>query len=117
MTRPSPVGLRVNLTHGAQRRRRTGPETQKGGCVAPTAYEIRVSGTLPDDAVAEFGDVEVVTTDVTTVLSGEVVDQAALLGLLARLRALGLNVVEVRRMLRPPEPEVEPAEVPDDPAP
>jgi hypothetical protein len=85
--------------------------------VAPTAYEIRVSGTLPDDAVADFGDVQIVTTDVTTVLSGEVVDQAALLGLLARLRALGLNVVEVRRMLRPPEPEVEPTEVPDDPAP
>jgi len=87
--------------------------------VAPTPYEIRVSGTLPDDAVAEFGDVEIVTTDVTTVLSGEVVDQAALLGLLARLRALGLNVVEVRRMLRPPEaePEAEPAEAPDDPAP
>ena len=87
--------------------------------MAPTAYEIRVSGTLPDDAVAEFGDVEVVTTDVTTVLSGEVVDQAALLGLLARLRALGLNVVEVRRMLRPPEAEheAEPAEAPDDPAP
>jgi len=87
--------------------------------VAPTAYETRVSGTLPDDAVAEFGDVEVVTTDVTTVLSGEVVDQAALLGLLARLRALGLNVVEVRRMLRPPEaePEAEPAEAPADPAP
>ena len=85
--------------------------------MAPTAYEIRVSGTLPDDAVAEFGDVEVVTTDVTTLLSGEVVDQAALLGLLARLRALGLNVVEVRRMLRPADPEVEPAAAPDDPAP
>ena len=86
--------------------------------MAPTAYEIRVSGTLPDDAVAEFGDVEVVTTDVTTVLSGEMVDQAALLGLLARLRALGLNVVEVRRMLRPPpDTEVESAETPDDAAP
>ena len=77
-----------------------------------------MSGTLPDDAVAEFGDVEVVTTDVTTVLSGEMVDQAALLGLLARLRALGLNVVEVRRMLRPPpDTEVESGETPDDAAP
>ena len=85
--------------------------------MAPTAYEIRVSGALTDDAVAEFGDVHVVTTDVTTVLSGEVVDQAALLGLLARLRALGLNVVEVRRMLRPPDAEVEPTEARDDPAP
>ena len=57
------------------------------------------------------------TTDVTTVLSGELADQAALLGMLARLRAMGLDVVEVRRVLRPPEPEAEPAAAPDDPAP
>jgi hypothetical protein len=85
--------------------------------VAPTAYEIRVSGTLPDDAVADFADVQVMSTDVTTVLSGDLADQAALLGLLARLRALGLNVVEVRRMLRPTEPEADPAAAPDGPAP
>ncbi len=68
--------------------------------MAPTGYEIRVSGTLVDDAVAEFADVHVVTTDVTTVLSCDLADQAALLGLLARFRALGLTVVEVRRTLR-----------------
>jgi hypothetical protein len=93
--------------------------------VAPTAYEIRVSGTLPDDVVAEFGDVHVLTTDVTTVLSGDLPDQAALLGLLARLRALGLNVVEVRRTLQAAEPDAgptaeptdAPTDAPDDPEP
>jgi hypothetical protein len=85
--------------------------------VAPTAYEIRVAGTVPDDAVAEFADIHVSTTDVTTVLSGDLADQAALLGMLARLRALGLDVVEVRRILRPTEPSSEPAAPPDDPAP
>jgi hypothetical protein len=90
--------------------------------VAPTAYEIRVSGPLPADAVTEFADVDVVTTtDVTTVLSGDLADQAALLGLLARLRAFGLTVVEVRRMLRPTDADAdtdtEPGAAPDDAAP
>jgi hypothetical protein len=83
--------------------------------MAPTSYEIRVSGTLPDDAVAEFGDVHVMTTtDVTTVLSGDLADQAALLGLLARLRALGLTVGEVRRTLQPTDTDAGPD---DEPAP
>jgi hypothetical protein len=73
-----------------------------------------VSGALPDDAAAEFGDVHVLTTDVTTVLSGDLADQAALLGLLARLRALGLNVVEVRRVLRAARSDTEPQSAPDD---
>jgi hypothetical protein len=68
-------------------------------------YEIRVSGVLPDDAAAEFEDVRVSTADVSTVLTGELADQAALLGLLARLRALGVDVVEVRRVLTPTSPE------------
>ena len=69
--------------------------------MTPTTYEIRVSGLLPDDVIDDFGDIRVVTTDVSTVLSGELTDQAALLGLLARLRVLGMDVVEVRRVLTP----------------
>ena len=64
-----------------------------------TTYEVRVSGIVTDDVLAEFGDVRISTTGVSTVLAGEVTDQAALLGLLARLRAQGLDVVEVRRVL------------------
>jgi hypothetical protein len=66
--------------------------------VAATTYEIRISGTLPDEVAAEFDDVEVMATAVSTVLSGDLPDQAALLGLLARLRALGLTVLEVRHV-------------------
>ena len=69
-----------------------------------TTYEIRISGLLSDDAIEEFADVRVTTTDVSTVLSGEITDQAALLGLLARLRVLGLHVLEVRRVLTPMDP-------------
>lgn len=85
--------------------------------MTPASYEIRVSGALPEDAIAEFGDVHVLTTDVTTVLSGDIADQAALLGLLARFRAMGLNIVEVRRVLRATDPDAQPTAAPDDPAP
>jgi len=81
--------------------------------VTPTSYEIRVSGAVPEDAVAEFGDVHVLTTDVTTVLSGELADQAALLGLLARCRALGLNIVEVPRVLQASQLRAESTAAPD----
>ena len=64
-----------------------------------TTYEIRVSGMVPEDVLAEFGEVHVMTTHVSTTLSGALEDQAALLGVLARLRALGLDVLEVRRVL------------------
>jgi len=80
-------------------------------------YEIRVSGVLPEDAAAEFDDVRVSTADVSTVLTGELADQAALLGLLARLRALGVDVVEVRRVLTPTAPVDEERSPPDEPTP
>ncbi|MGZ4595897.1 MAG: hypothetical protein ACXV3V_03140 [Actinomycetes bacterium] len=72
-----------------------------------TTYEVRVSGLVPEDALEDFGDVNVTTTSVCTVLSGSLTDQAALLGLLARLSALGLNVMEVRRVLGAPDVESE----------
>jgi hypothetical protein len=82
--------------------------------VAPTTYEIRISGTLPEDVAAEFGDVQVMATAVSTVLTGDVADQSALLGLLARLRALGLTVLEVRRTLAAAEPDPPPDQAPPD---
>jgi hypothetical protein len=82
--------------------------------VPPTTYEIRVSGTVPEDVAAEFGEVHVLTTAVSTVLSGDLADQSALLGLLARLRALGLTVLEVRRTLAVTESDSPPEEPPPD---
>jgi hypothetical protein len=66
--------------------------------MAEISVEVRVSGLLPEDALEELGDLSVTTTTATTVLAGTVTDQAALLGLLARLRAQGLTVTEVRRV-------------------
>jgi hypothetical protein len=60
-------------------------------------YEIRVAGTVPEEDLEDMGAVKVAHEQVNTVLYG-VADQTALYGLLERLRALGLDVVEVRRV-------------------
>lgn len=65
--------------------------------MAQTMYEIRVAGTVPEKDLRDMGAVTVAPAQVNTVLYG-VSDQAALYGLLDRLRALGLEVVEVRRV-------------------
>jgi hypothetical protein len=75
-----------------------------------TMYEIRVAGTVPDEDLRDMGAVPVAPSQVNTVLYG-VSDQAALYGLLDRLRALGIMVLEVRRV---PSPNVEPGETEDD---
>jgi hypothetical protein len=71
--------------------------------MAEIAYEVRISGLVPEDALEELGDVDISTAAASTVLTGSVADQAALLGLLARLRAQGLEITEVRRVPRGPD--------------
>jgi hypothetical protein len=66
--------------------------------VPDITYEVRITGPVPDEALEDLGEVTVATAAATTVISGSVVDQAALLGLLARLRAHGLLIAEVRRV-------------------
>ena len=53
-----------------------------------------------DDAVAIASQegLEVAVEPVRTVLRGPLLDQAALLGILARARLLGLELIEVRRL-------------------
>jgi hypothetical protein len=63
----------------------------------PTTYEIRVAGTVPEEDLRDMGAVTVAPEQVNTLLYG-VPDQAALYGLLDRLRALGVEVIEVRRV-------------------
>ncbi len=68
-----------------------------------TIYEIRVKGAL-DDRWSEWFDGMTLRSDETsgeTTLSGPVADQAALHGLLAKVRDLGLLLLSVRR--RDPE--------------
>lgn len=71
-----------------------------------TMYEIRVAGTVPEEDLKDMGALTSAPEQVNTVLYG-ISDQAALYGLLARLRALGIEVIEVRRV---PEPVLGAAE-------
>jgi hypothetical protein len=61
-------------------------------------YEIRLTGHLDAHWTAWFDGLDVSRdTDGTTVISGDVADQAALHGLLQRVRDLGLPLVSVTR--------------------
>jgi hypothetical protein len=60
-------------------------------------YEIRIRGCLGEALRAAFAGLTV-TKPVETVVYGPLADQAALHGLLDTIHALGLEVVEVRRL-------------------
>jgi len=66
-------------------------------------YEIRVTGLVPDDVLEEIENVRATIQPVGTILRGSVVDQAALHGVINRLQGLGLELVEVRRLLVDPD--------------
>ena len=64
----------------------------------PTRYEIRLQGRLDARWAASFEPLSLSDDgDGTTVLCGPVADQAALHGVLQRLRDLGLPLIEVAR--------------------
>jgi len=63
---------------------------------SPT-YEIRLAGPLDETCEAAFAGLNVASQDQDTVITGEF-DQAALHGLLQRIRLLGLVLVEASRV-------------------
>lgn len=85
-----------NTPHG-----RTG---QPAGGRAGDWYEIRVQGRLDDRWAAWFDGLELTRPeDGSTVLRGPVADQAALHGLLHKLRDLGVPLLSVTR----PDPDTD----------
>ena len=61
--------------------------------------KIHIRGRLDEDWAAWFEGLEVLTReDGTTLLQGEVADQSALYGLLAKLRDLGLELLSVAQI-------------------
>jgi hypothetical protein len=78
------------------------PDSREAGC-----YEIRLTGHLDARWAAWFDGLTVRHEgDGTTVISGQIADQAALHGLLQRVRDLGLPLVSVQQV------EVEPIDIP-----
>jgi hypothetical protein len=62
------------------------------------SYEICVGGRLGDTIRSGFPEFRTRARGGNTILSGLFADQAALYGILAQLEALGLELIEVRRL-------------------
>lgn len=78
----------------------------------PGQYEIRVKGHLQSRWAAWFDGMSLThETDGTTNISGPVVDQAALHGLLHTLRDTGLPLISVTQ-IEPDRPDVHPIDHP-----
>ena len=66
----------------------------------PAVYEIRIAGHLPSQWGDWFEGLAVaLEPDGTTLLSGPVIDQAALYGLLKKVRDTGLTLIAVNQIL------------------
>ena len=75
--------------------------------LGPAHYEIRVSGVLDSRWTAWFNGLQITGAGEETVISGLLIDQPALHGLLTRVRDLGLCLISVRR-LDTGQPGIEP---------
>lgn len=68
----------------------------------PKIYELRVNGRLGRESAYWFEDmaltVDESTTPVQTILRGDIRDEAALYGLISRIRDLGLTLLSVQRL-------------------
>ena len=69
-------------------------------------YEFHVRGELSDVVLTGFPDLQAASRRGETVLIGPMPDQAALFGVLDRIQALGIHLIEVRR--RQPVPQQPP---------
>jgi hypothetical protein len=72
-----------------------------------TTYEVRVVGRVSEEILRELGDVTVTEQETRTLVTGRFSDQAALHGFLQRLRAYGLELVELRAVADPEHPTTE----------
>jgi hypothetical protein len=83
-------------------------EISTGPHYHPGQYEIRLKGHLDSRWAAWFDGLSLTnSSDGTTIICGPVVDQAALYGLLQKVRDLGLPLVSVNQV-QPGQPECPP---------
>jgi hypothetical protein len=66
--------------------------------MAASNYEFRIRGRLSEPLLERFDSLESDSERVETVLHGPVRDQAELHGIIERVQALGLELIEVRRL-------------------
>jgi hypothetical protein len=74
----------------------------------PAYYEFRVRGRLTSRSASWFEDMKVAidetVTPVQTVLRGYILDQAALYGMIGRIRDLGLTLLSVNQLDQKEDP-------------
>jgi hypothetical protein len=76
----------------------------------PLAYQIRLKGQLDSEWIEWFGGLSITQEDNgTTLLSGLAIDQAALHGLLKKVRDLGLTLLSINP-IEPDQAEMIPAD-------
>jgi len=63
-------------------------------------YEIKVLGVIDQTWSDWFDGFSILTLDQSTWLHGEVIDQAALLGILNKIHGLGLTLISIKRIDR-----------------
>ncbi|MEU4426590.1 hypothetical protein AB0F81_38715 [Actinoplanes sp. NPDC024001] len=76
--------------------------------VPEASYQVRVSGVIPDEVLAELRDLTVSVEPPETVLHGSLPDQSAVVGLISRIHGLGLRLIEVRRLPAEEGPDAQP---------
>jgi hypothetical protein len=67
----------------------------------PTAYQIRLKGTLDSSWSDWFGGFNITMEGDETILVGVVPDQSALHGMLAKINDLGLPILSVEKLETP----------------
>ena len=81
----------------------------------PVVYQVRIQGHLRNEWADWFGDVTLtLEEDGNTLLTGPIVDQSALYGLLKKVRDLGMPLLSVNRVEpnQASESEVKPSNLP-----
>lgn len=63
-----------------------------------TLYQFRVDGRLTDQAREAFCDMRIEEFPAGATLSGQVIDESHLLGIMAQCRTLGLVIVSAQRI-------------------
>ena len=66
--------------------------------MSKATYQVRISGLIPADMVAELRGLTVSVEPPETVLHGSLPDQSAVIGLISLIHGLGLSLIEVRRL-------------------
>ena len=109
MRRSLPAGYTLDMTEPPQDRRHENTNAPYSGPDQPGTYRIRVRGQLRPAWADWFGGLELTTDEddnggVVTTLTGELIDQAALQGILTQIRDLSLVLLLIERV-EPGEPQ------------